>query len=228
MLMQMSSLDLKAYVSRQLEYFFPDHYRFMGNDVDSAMKLALERTEYCFQHISRKSYCENNMAKFNYLHTDQYAVFLYYLSNSLYQISQNTVLCNKLFSLNKALNALCVMYDTRLPDIFYLGHATGTVISRATFGNYLVIAEQVHIGPINISSPCPTIGKGCSFLVGAKVFGGTIGDNCTIGADVFLRMQNLSAQTTVFRDLTGTQCVRLNSTNPYAQQYFNTPISDNS
>lgn len=224
MIMPICSDELKAYVGEQLDHFFPDHNAFSGNDVDVAMRLALERIEYCFQHISIKSYCDNGNVKFNYLYSDQYAIFLYYLSNSLYQVSQNVILCNKIFNLNKALNGLCVMYDTLLPDIFYLGHTTGTTIGRATYGDFLVVVENVHIGPAKLSSPYPIFGKGCSVLVGAKVFGGTIGDGCTIGADVFLREKNLPANSTVYRDESGVQRIRSEQTFPYAQHYFNVPI----
>ena len=48
--------ELKQYIGAQLNNFFPDKYHFDGVDVNSALNSALQRTEYCFKHISLPHY----------------------------------------------------------------------------------------------------------------------------------------------------------------------------
>lgn len=226
MQMILSPAELKDYLRNQIEYFFPDKYKFCGNDVDSALNLALERTEHCFKHISVGGYVKNGNAFFDHLYSDQNAVFLYYLSNSLHKLSQNTVLCNKLFGLNKSLNGICVMYNTEMPDIFYLGHTVGTVIGKATFGNYLAIVDNIHIGPTAIGEKYPIIGTGCAILVGARIYGGTIGDFSTVGANVVLHNRNMESNSKAYIHREHGAVTISDSKKPYAQHYFNVDIMD--
>ena len=68
--------ELQEYLASQLEHFFPDKYKFKGNDIDIAMKLALERLENCFKYINIPAYSDNKgQTFFSYLHSDQYAHF---------------------------------------------------------------------------------------------------------------------------------------------------------
>ena len=79
--MSMSRSELQEYIGRQLSYFFPDHYAFKGADVEQTVEEAIQRTEYCFQFISNRSYYRDGKVFFSHLHSDQYAQFLFFLSN---------------------------------------------------------------------------------------------------------------------------------------------------
>jgi len=97
--------ELKEYAAKQLEYLYPDKYAMRGSDIDQAFDLALERVEYSFSRTTVRDYSDNHGgASFSHLHSDQYAQFLYYFSNSLWKISENKPICDKLICLNKALN----------------------------------------------------------------------------------------------------------------------------
>ena len=106
MVLSMKRCELKEYLRAQLYHFFPDHYRFEGTDIDTAFELALERVEFCFQHVNVNHYNENGVTKFSHLHADQYAQFLYFFSNSLWRTSENKAICDKIIGLNRVLHSM--------------------------------------------------------------------------------------------------------------------------
>lgn len=112
--------ELLKYISIQLDNYFPDGYKLEGKDVESALNLGLERLKYCFKYITFPAYCDQKgKTFFSHLHSDQYSQFLYYFSNSLWQISENKPLCDKLIFLNKVLNGMFFSYKGKLPDVFF-------------------------------------------------------------------------------------------------------------
>lgn len=52
------------------------------------------------------------------LYSDQYAMFLYLLSNTIHRRTDWQSLCDKLFFLNKALYGIDAFYEVEFPDIF--------------------------------------------------------------------------------------------------------------
>lgn len=58
--------DLLTYVATQMDHFFPDKYYLKGSDVSSALDLALERLEYCYQHICVKAYNDGKQTYFSH------------------------------------------------------------------------------------------------------------------------------------------------------------------
>ena len=71
----LSKYDLKQFIKDQLAFYLPDRYVFSGDDVDKALNLSLERTEYCFKFIAIDAYHNNGQTYFYHLHTDQYSQF---------------------------------------------------------------------------------------------------------------------------------------------------------
>jgi serine O-acetyltransferase len=124
---------LTEYVNAQLTHFFPDKEN-IKKELEKHLETALERTLFSLKHVKLRGYTE-----FTYLHSDLYAQFLYFLSNTIWENGENKKLAAKLFYLNKALNGINVMYDTKLPDIFILIHCVGTVLGKAEYSNYFVV-----------------------------------------------------------------------------------------
>lgn len=112
--------ELMQYVKNQLQTFFPDGYVMEGKDINIAFDLALERLENCFSYLTFPAYCDDEgQTYFSHLHADQYAQFLYYFSNTLWNTSQNKPACDKLMYLNRTLHNFFVSYKGKLPDIFF-------------------------------------------------------------------------------------------------------------
>ncbi len=131
---------LASYLLAQLANFFPD-----GADHRTAIERhldeALARTGQCVDAVKMW-----RPGEFNYLHSSQYATFLYYLSNTIWRDRDDPNACTKLFCLNKVLNGIDLFYEVRMPDIFLIGHSVGIVLAKATYGNYLVLYQNSTVG----------------------------------------------------------------------------------
>ena len=101
MQLSLNRSNLTAYVGRQLENLFPDGFAL--DDLPVFVDRALERLEYCFSRVRLKGYFDGGQSRFSHRHSDQYAVFLYYLSNSVFRDKPGHPIAEKAYALNKAL-----------------------------------------------------------------------------------------------------------------------------
>ena len=155
------SLDrdrLATYVARQLSTFFPDR-DVTAHEIAAFHVRAVERMEHCFRHVRRKYFFDGTHACFNHLNTDQYAMYLYFLSNSVHRMEGEPALGAKVFALNKALHGLDVYYQVELPDIFAWQHPVGTVLGRGNYANYLFVYQRCTVGA-NLALTYPTFEEG--------------------------------------------------------------------
>lgn len=133
--------QLLGYLESQLKFFFPDQQVNIGPILDKYLDEALIRLEKCINSIKVWQ-----VGNFDYLHSSQYATFLYFLSNTIWRNKGNIQLCTKIFLLNKALNGIDCFYEIEMPDIFFIGHSNGIVLAKATYGNYLVLYQNSTVG----------------------------------------------------------------------------------
>jgi serine O-acetyltransferase len=180
LILSLPSATFADYVTRQINTLFPD-----GSDVRDAVRLVLgptlERVEHCFKHIRIKSYWRDDNPQMNHLHTDQYAIFLYYLANTAYREGA-IALAAKAYALNKALHAFEVFYEVQLPDIFAVMHPVGTVLGRGTYNDYLFIYQNVTVGA-DQTLKRPSFGEGVVMYAGSRVISdAVVGSNCMISA----------------------------------------------
>ncbi|MGN0739629.1 MAG: hypothetical protein ACI4LX_05600 [Treponema sp.] len=175
MILSLEKAELKNYLILQTDNTFPDgntKKEFSDSKFDVAFEEALQRCEKNFSHIKVRNYQKDGNPVLNHLHLDQYSTFLYYLSNSLWRISANRSLCDKLGLLNRSLSSCWISYKSNLPDIFLLTHPVGTVIGNAnvTYNDFLVILQNVTIN--GASNTKLNIGKGVFLGAGCKIIGG--------------------------------------------------------
>lgn len=221
--------ELKKYLACQLDMFFPDGTKFDGNDVDIAFDRGLERLEYCFKDITFPSYSDDSgQTFFSHLHADQYATFLYYFSNSLWEQSQNKPVCDKIMYLNRTLNNFFFSYKGKLPDHFFFGHPVGTIIGNAVYGDYLVVLQNVTVNTSSDDNgnPAPVLGKGLFLGAGAKIIGNkSIGDRVSIGVDTLVYNREIGDDKVVITDDTGKVIIKDRVKEKcFAQNYFRTMI----
>lgn len=210
----------KRYVRDQLAHFFPDGVDLEGNDVDAAFDLALDRAEFCFRHIAMRGYTVDGQANFSHLHSDQYCQFLYLLGNSLWQVSQNKPLCDKLTLLNRSLHGIFLSYKLNLPKIMHLEHAIGSVLGHANYSDFLVVLHNV-----TVNSQSPTIERGVMLGAGAMVLGNkTIGARSSIGANSVVFNRDIPPDSIVYTDADGAQIVQPRAKACGAQIFFNVEI----
>jgi serine O-acetyltransferase len=115
----------------------------------------------------------------NHLYTDQYAVFLYYLSNTLNRRG-NSELASKAYIVNKALSGADLFYEVELPEIFAVQHPVGTVLGRGKFANHMLVYQRCSVGA-NLDNVYPTFREGVVMYGGSAVIG-----KCEIGPNTWL------------------------------------------
>ena len=134
------------------------------------------------------------------MNSDQYSQYLWFLVNSLWRISENKGICDKLILLNRALNSVWISYKNNLPDIFLLTHPLGTILGNANYSDFLVVLQNVTV---NTSSNLH-IGKGCYLAAGAKIIGEEeVGDMVSVGVDACVYKTAVPSQSLVYRDYDG-------------------------
>lgn len=223
MKMSITKAELFEYLKSQLEHFFPDKYKLEGKDVQIAFELALEKTEYCFEHINFRNFSINGEANFRHLYSDQYSQFLYFLGNTLWEMSGNSPICDKMVLLNRALNGILCPYTVKLPSIFLFSHPIGTILGNAVYSDYLVISQGVTVNYSNGSDGREplVIGKGVFLCPGVQVIGNKrIGNRTSIGGGVVVHEKEIPDDSVVYRDDQGSMRIVKRKNTCKAQQYF--------
>jgi len=161
---------LLEYVVRQLANLFPDDAPGVRPALDAHLDRALQRLERCIAEVRAW-----RPGEFDYLHSSQYAIFLYCLASTLWRAGAERPVCNKLFGLNKALNGIDLFYEIEMPEVFFIGHSVGIVLAKARYGERLVLYQNSTVGKNH--GEAPSLGEGVVMYPNTAVIG-----RCTIGA----------------------------------------------
>tara|TARA_R110000782_G_scaffold25478_4_gene66204 strand:+ start:346 stop:1011 length:666 start_codon:yes stop_codon:yes gene_type:complete len=192
-----ASLDgqaLAAYAAAQVNAMFPDPDPVQPGALMPAITGALTRLEHCFSHVANKYFFDGKQAVFNHLHGDQYAMWLYLLSNELHRQGGPGSTCSKLFLLNKALHGLDAFYEVELPSIFLLVHPLGTVLGRGNYSDFFVAYQRCGVGSNN--DVYPTFGRHVTLRPGSAVLGNcAIGNHCQIATESLVLDRDLPDHT---------------------------------
>lgn len=191
----LTAAEIAAYTQRHLETFFPVARPIDAGGLRRSVDRALERVEQCFIPIRWPSYGGAGAARFDVLNSDQYCAYLYLLSNTVHRDGGDPAVATKLFYLNKALHSFNCMYDTELPEVFWIVHALGTVLGKAHYGEYFVVHQGCTVGAL--SGGYPVIGERVVLSAGVTVVGGRVGDNVTIAPGCTLVRRDIPANTLV-------------------------------
>lgn len=168
-LVNITRAGLIDYTAAQVRNFFPDGRDNIRARIESHCDEALSRMNRCINGV--RIWPEN---KFNYLHSSQYCIYLYYLYHSIWKATGDIETCTKLFALNKALNAIDCFYEIDLPEVFFIGHSVGIVLAKATYSNHLVLYQNSTVGKNH--GIAPVIGEGVIMYPNTAIIG-----RCNIG-----------------------------------------------
>jgi serine O-acetyltransferase len=216
--------DFKSYVQKQLEHFFPDQITMNQEEWKKVMDVALDRTHFCFKHVILPAYSKNGNPYLNHLHSDQYAVFLWFLSSTVWKETKNEIIANKLFYLNKSLHGISAMYNAALPDIFLLLHTVGTVLGRATYGDFFVASQGTTVGAQN--DIYPVIGKGVGLLPYSSIIGNCkIGNRSVLGINATIYKEDIDQDQVIFVD-DGKVNKKTSKGDAWTQRFFNVNLRD--
>lgn len=162
--------QLSAYVQTQIRQMFPLPGEPNLGVIDACLDAALQRLGCCIDQVRLW-----RPGEFDVLHSTQYAIFLYYLSNTIWRAEGPGAACTQLFLLNKALNGIDCFYEIDLPEVFFIGHTVGIVLAKASYGNHLVLYQSSTVGKNH--GAAPVIEDGVILYPHTAVIG-----NCRIGA----------------------------------------------
>jgi serine O-acetyltransferase len=197
MLLSMPAAALSAYVAGQMNAVFPDR-KVQPAELVPHLGRALERYEHCVSRINLKYFTEAGQARFDHLHTDQYAMFLYFLANSIYRMEGDLSLASKSYALNKALHSLDAFYEVELPEVFGLQHPVGTVLGRGSYSDYFFAYQRCSVGA-NLRGEYPSLGQGVVLFGGSAVIGNCrLAGNCWLSVGAVLMDQDVPANSIVF------------------------------
>lgn len=183
----LNSNELSVYVNQQLSHFYPDHDTDCYQRLSTVMGTVLNRLELCFSKIKVR-YFKNVSGDpfFNHLNGDHYSMFLYILSNQIFEELGDENLAAKCFLLNKTMFGLDAFYKIKLPEHFLLVHPVGTVLGNADYGDYLVVYQNVTVGS-KTDGKYPSFAGQNILYSGSTVIGSSkIGLNSVMGANSFL------------------------------------------
>lgn len=176
--LSLSSADLASYLAAQISHTLPDR-RLEGRQVRPALDAALERMEYCVDRLRQRYHHDDQGARFDHRHTDQYAMLLYLVSNAAFKM-EDIALAAQAFALNKALHGLDAFYEVELPSVFAFQHPIGTVLGRAHYADYFFVYQRCSVGS-SLEGETPRFGEGVVMFGGSAVIG-----DVTIGSNVWL------------------------------------------
>lgn len=137
--------------------------------------------------------CQNRIVKerrtLNYFNSHYSMMFLYKLARIIYQkephINSSDSVNEKLYLLNRMLNAIDLYYKIDMPDLFLIGHGLGSVFSHAKYSEYFVVYQNVTIGMQD--GKYPEIGERVVIYPNCVVIGDCrIGNNSVIGSGTSL------------------------------------------
>ena len=188
-----SRADLLRYVVRQIENFFPDNAASARDVLEAHLDAALLRLERCINAVRMWT-----PGQFDALHSSQYAIFLYYLANTVWRSGGDLRVCTKLFLLNKALNGIDCFYEIELPEVFFIGHSVGIVLAKASYGERMVIYQNSTVGKNH--GLAPVLQAGVVMYPNTAIIGRcVVGEGSVISQGVSVINQNTPNRSLVFQ-----------------------------
>ena len=169
-----SSASLTDYVVGQIASIVPDgRSEACRSIIAQHLDAALMRTGHCIDAVRPW-----RAGEFNYLHSSQYCIFLYYLANSIWRENGDTSTPTRLFLVNKALNGIDLFYEIEMPKVFFIGHSVGIVLAKATYGEQLVLYQNSTVGRIGLDAPVigqrVVIYPNCAVIGRSRIADGTV------------------------------------------------------
>lgn len=125
--------------------------------------------------------------------------YLYWLSHELFIIHSQCA--DKVYYLNKMLNAVDLFYAIELPEFWSCEHPMGSVMGRAKYGCHFFFYQGCTVGGNynNGVLEYPTIGEDVVMFSDSKVIGNSIvGNHVRIGANAYIKNQSIPDNSIVF------------------------------
>lgn len=196
MKLAVSEQDLNDLIAKQLNAFFIFE-QSEARLLREAINDALRRTEICFSRIANRYYSQDGQTYFSPYHSGQNAIFLYYLSNTIGNMDKECSLSDRIYYLNKCLNSFDLFYQVQMPTVFFADHPVGSVIGRASYGEFFSFSQNCTVG--NNHGIYPEIGKHVLMFANSMIIGNSkIGDYVAVSANSYIKDENIPPCSIVF------------------------------
>lgn len=212
-----SMTKLAHYVAVQLHQMFP--FGGVEQDIDAILDVMPQALERMRPILNTVKAFEPEV--FNHFNSLQYATFLYFLGNEHWKRCSSTAMVDRLFCLNRMLNAMDLFCGVEMPEIFFISHGVGSVLGNATYGNQLVFFQNVTVGRVGDNRP--TIGENVILYPSVVVTGcSEIGDNSVVSAGVVIH--NISVPDNVVVTCNDSQVVFQSRKRDYLSLYLRSQV----
>jgi serine O-acetyltransferase len=190
--------ELSALIRRQLNHLFILREGAETDHLEASIDPTLSKIEHCFKHTANRYYNQDGQTYFNPFHSGQYCIFLYFLSRTIFLNDPDyRTLSDRVYFLNKALNAIDLFYEVELPDVFALDHPVGTVLGRAQYGKFFTFNQNNTVG--ENKGIYPRIGENVYMASGSKLIGdSTVGNNVMLSANSYVKDADIPSCSIVF------------------------------
>jgi serine O-acetyltransferase len=190
--------SLLDYTVRQCAHVVPDgREAAFRSIVDAHLDAALDRLHRCINGCAPW-----RPDQFNVLQSSQHCIYLYYLSNTIWNASGDTAAPTRLFLMNKAFNGIDLFYEIGMPEVFYIGHSVGIVLAKATYGNHLVLYQNSTVG--RHKDQIPVIGDRVVLYPNTAVIGRSVVESdCVVSQGTSVINKRAPAGQMVFRGADG-------------------------
>ncbi len=199
----------KEDILKQLLLQLESHFLVTNEEKDilsESIDYALDDCRENFENNSNKYYYKEidgrREAVFNPYHSVQYMVFLYYLSHSIFHRHKNTILCDKIYYLNKIFHSVDILYAVDMPKHFHADHPLGSVMGRAHYSDGFVFLQGCTVGGTRDKEGnlyYPLIEENVHMYSNSSILGKChIGKNVNIGAGCIVKNQDVPDNSTVF------------------------------
>lgn len=168
--------------------------------IRKAVPTALQMMDTNFKDINSSRFQVDGDARFNPLMSVHWMIFLYRLSSILFKNGGGTV-ANQVYYLNKIMHSIDWFYAIELPVHFLCEHPLGSVLGKATYGDYLLVYQGTTVGgSIRDNVLCyPKFGENVIMFANSSVIGKCqLGNNIILSAGTKVVNQNIPSNTIVF------------------------------
>lgn len=166
--------------------------------------ITLERLERILRATSKRNgyIWKADEVVFSPLHSVQYSIFLYLLSNTIYKSEGAIREADMVYYLNKIMHSCDWFYAIDLPEKFFAEHPLGSVMGRAKYGNNFFFYQGCTVGGSwrkDGNLYYPQIGNNVLMYSNSSILGeAVIGNNVIISANTRILGENIPDNSIVF------------------------------
>lgn len=192
-----SCQSISALVLHQLKAYWTE---IDETQIKNNVPKALHLMEEDFKAINSPRFHVDGVVKFNPLMSVHWMIFLYRLSNILHKNGGGTA-ADQVYYLNKIMHSIDWFYAIDLPVHFLCEHPLGSVLGKASYGDYLLIYQGTTVGGSIKNSILyyPVFDGNTVMFANSSVLGNShVGSNVIISAGAKVVNQDIPSNAIVF------------------------------